>query len=280
VTKQSPYAVAWVQFFLANEPYFRGDRETVLAELNRLAQTVDSRSGREREAFANFACLGYLRFGRLKAAEEFARKISPEDNRYFDLALVALSRNDKDILKDNLVEHLRSRQKDRIDALPILIRAGLLAEAQKLISNPALKGEGFVAVSQGELALGKGQTAQAILLLHQGTRSLQSGETTFLYAGSESLAVAYERRGDFLSSLRVLEERARDDEKTIGSPARILWLRIKVRLTQLYRKLNRVEDAQRVEAELLRLLAYADADHPILRQLKNLASPGANQLRE
>ena len=49
------------------------------------------------------------------------------------------------------------------------------------------------------------------------------------------------------------------------NPAR--WLRIRLTLAEIYREMGRDEDALKIEAELRSMLAYADADHPILRQL-------------
>ena len=40
-------------------------------------------------------------------------------------------------------------------------------------------------------------------------------------------------------------------------------------LAQLYRKVDRVDDAARLEGELLLLLAVADQDHPIKRRLQD-----------
>jgi DNA-binding winged helix-turn-helix (wHTH) protein/tetratricopeptide (TPR) repeat protein len=268
-TSRYIYKAAGIQYFISYEPYLRGDLGATLTELERLTQTIDVRSGEERDAYATFAGMSYLGFGRLKAAEEFARKVSADSYRHYDLALIALTRDDTDSLKKNLLEYLnRSRFRSSRFTVPLLTRAGMFAEAQKLISNPAWKDEGFVKISQGEMALAQGRTAQAILLLEQGVKSMQSAiDTIFLYPGSESLAAAYEREGDLSSALRVLEEAARGDE--ISNPPRVFWLRVKAQLARLYRKLGRVEDAQKVEAELLRLLAYADEDHPILRQLRN-----------
>jgi hypothetical protein len=41
---------------------------------------------------------------------------------------------------------------------------------------------------------------------------------------------------------------------------------------QLYRKLGRLSDAQRIEAELLKRLDHADPDHPLLVRLRSGAS--------
>lgn len=41
-------------------------------------------------------------------------------------------------------------------------------------------------------------------------------------------------------------------------------MRIQVKLAEVYRKLGRQSDAEKIEKELLTLLAYADPDYPIL----------------
>jgi tetratricopeptide (TPR) repeat protein len=269
VTKQSPLGVAYVQFSLPIEHYLRGDLETALAEVDRLARTVDSRTGQEREAFASHASNDYLWFGKLKAAEEFAQKLSPERERYYLLAGIAFARNDRDSLKKFLLDHLRYSEFKKAPVLVgLLIRAGLLAEAKKILSNNDSKDEGFGIVSQGELALAQGQTTQAITLLQKGIQSLRSGGGGVnLNGGWESLAAAYERQGDLSNTLQVLEEASQDNQ--ISVPLGITAMRNKVRLAHLYRDLGRVEDAQKIEAELSYQLTYADADHSILRQLKH-----------
>lgn len=277
VTSRATYAVPWVQFFLTTEPFTRGDLEGTLRELDPLAQTVDARIGKDRDAYANFSVFGYLRLGKFQKAEQFAQKISPDDNRYFDLALVALYRNDMDALKKHLLEHLRLKGvASRSDALPFLTRAGLLSEAESYISNPAVKDEGQLKVCRGEIALARGHTAQAIPLLEQGIKAAESSvDWGFFYAGWESLAVAYQQQGDLFGAVRALEDGSHEIE--YGSFGRPFWLRMKARLAQLYRKVNRLDDAQRIEAELLRLLAYADPDHPILSQLRNSGAVAAKQ---
>ena len=44
-------------------------------------------------------------------------------------------------------------------------------------------------------------------------------------------------------------------------------------MARLYRRVGRAEDALVIEADLLKLLALADADHPILRELKQIREP-------
>jgi tetratricopeptide (TPR) repeat protein len=263
--KRNPAGAIWITYFLINEPYGRGDLETTLAELDRLSHTVDTRSGAERDAYCIHSARGYLRFGKLRTAESFARKINTP-NGPLALALIALTRNDRVGLRKSLVELRNSAV-----AVPLLIRAGFLAEAQTLISDPAMKEEAFLKVYEGEIALARGQRMHAIPLLQQGIRSAQSScNWEGFYCGTESLATIYEQQGDLLAALGVLEQACREDELggEAGNIPRVFWLRDKAHLARLYRRLGRSEDAQKVESELSRLLAYADADHPILVQLR------------
>jgi hypothetical protein len=211
-----------------------------------------------------------LRFGKLRTAESFAHKISLP-NSSLVLALIALTKNDRAGLRKSLLEHLRSEGKNSLSSVPLLIRAGFLAEAQALITNPALKEEAFLRVYEGEIALARGYRAHAVPLLQQGISSVQACcMWEGFYSGSESLAVTYEQQGDLLAALGVLERACSEDELggEAGSISRVFWLRDKAHLARLYRRLGRTKDAQKVEAELARLLAYADEDHPILRQMK------------
>ncbi|MCH8321422.1 MAG: hypothetical protein IH790_10780, partial [Acidobacteria bacterium] len=54
------------------------------------------------------------------------------------------------------------------------------------------------------------------------------------------------------------------DQSVLTGP---LWLKLQAQLAQLYREMGQDEDARKIEDELRRLLALADSDHPILRQL-------------
>jgi hypothetical protein len=47
-----------------------------------------------------------------------------------------------------------------------------------------------------------------------------------------------------------------------------MWLRSYAQLARLYRKTGQDQKAIAVENRLLKLLAVADADHPLLKELK------------
>jgi predicted Zn-dependent protease len=167
-------------------------------------------------------------------------------------------------------DYLRLSESDNMPInrgqLPLLIRAGLLKEATNLLSSLALKDEGILKVCEGQIALARSHTTEAIRLLEQGVTATKSELSWwFYYPGVESLATAHERQGDLAGSLRVLEEACREDEPRFG------WFwKIELQLAQLYRTLNRIEDARRIEAKLFNQLRYADEDHPILVQLRRM----------
>ncbi len=95
-----------------------------------------------------------------------------------------------------------------------------------------------------------------------------SGATYFM--GSEILAEAWRAQGDSTNAVAVLRAALEKesflllDQSVLTGP---LWSRLQAQLAQLYRDMGQHEDARKLEDELRRLLALADPDHPILRQL-------------
>lgn len=93
------------------------------------------------------------------------------------------------------------------------------------------------------------------------------------YLSSETLARTYEKQGNLNAALRVLRQAADAKGKAYacffgGGMTGAYWLRTELQLADLYREMGRVPDAEKVEDELRKMLIYADADHPILRELQ------------
>lgn len=51
--------------------------------------------------------------------------------------------------------------------------------------------------------------------------------------------------------------------------------RVQARLALEYRKLGRIVDAVTIEDEVLHMLSHADADHPIVQQIREQQASGA-----
>ncbi|MEE8606399.1 MAG: hypothetical protein V3S55_02250, partial [Nitrospiraceae bacterium] len=268
--------VAWVKFFPVYDHWLQGQLEEALAEVNQGAQGIHSRSGAARNQWAWYAGGAYLTLGKLEAAEEMFQNVRNTPWRHQLLAMVAWARGDQQAVR----EILRRPQPSYFSAM-LLARAGLVSEAQKLISNADTAKRGgetrsklLGQMARGELAVARGQTAEAIGLLEDSVPALrplvQPCCASYFFLGSESLALAWERQGEWQKALAVLEqasqERARVYYRAM-SPG-VFWMRIEWRRAEFYRKIGRDEEAREIEAELLKLLSYADPDHPILLQLK------------
>jgi len=149
--------------------------------------------------------------------------------------------------------------------------SGLWSEVEKNIRK-ASPDSPLVQIIQGEDALERGQTQKAITLLEKGIAAIHTLPTGAFYTGSEALARAYEWRGNFEAALRVLRQASDAKGKTYncfsGFMSGAWWQRDKLQLADLYRKMNRIREAEQVENELRKMLIYADPDHPIVLALK------------
>jgi serine/threonine protein kinase/predicted Zn-dependent protease len=267
-----PDEVAWIQLFAVHDLWVRGEIEPALKELDRWAQTIDSRDGRERDAFARCIGNGYLAFGKLRAAEEVFQRL-PEKDEEHNILLTEAASDAGDRAK--LRKYLRNL-KPNGDTVFLLARAGLADEAQKFLSKFSDSPTGRVSrkILEGEIALSRGRTMEAISLLQEAVPDVRWNSSWIFFTESVSLADALERQGDLQKAVQVLEKASQ--EKAIayensGSTG-AYWLKVEWRLAQLYRKLGRSEEAEKVEADLSKMLAYADPEHPILLQLKQAST--------
>lgn len=271
-----PFWAIWFELSSAMDDWQLGEVTQVLSEVNRVAQTIDTRPKELREHFASKLGDAYLTLGKLKLAEQV------DQNMPDKLGSVALARRDMVALR---AWGAKRRTAVGLPVLAIfLARAGLVSQAQKELSamekqiqkelTATEKKEmdeidrGFVKVVQGELALAQGHRAAAIPLLREAIGQIPAYIPSHLL-GVESLAGALEQNGEFPQAIQVLEESSRQ-KGLAGLSAGWLWMRNQFRLAQLYRKAGREDEARKIEDELLKLLAYADSDYPMLLDLNRL----------
>ncbi len=94
------------------------------------------------------------------------------------------------------------------------------------------------------------------------------------------LSEAWREQGDPTNAAQVLRAALEKeaflllDQSVLTGP---LWLKLQAQLSQLYREMDRDEDARKIEDELRRRLALADAVHPILQQLEYTATVASRQ---
>jgi DNA-binding winged helix-turn-helix (wHTH) protein/tetratricopeptide (TPR) repeat protein len=134
-------------------------------------------------------------------------------------------------------------------------------------------------IVRGELFIARGRTQEGIALLEKGLDAMHEFPLEVFYLGSETLARTYERQGKFDQALRILLRAYESKGKTficVPIPSGQWWLSDALQLADLYRKMGRLSEAEHVENDLRKMLVYADADHPIVRALKERASLSAS----
>jgi tetratricopeptide (TPR) repeat protein len=272
------HLAAWVRLFPAHTHWLQGDVERTLSEVTRVDETAKARRGPEREVLARWVAATYLTLGKLRAAEEIYLSFPDRPQRHTQLSLADLARGDEPAV----MEHLHRAGPSSYKASH-LVQAGLLGEAetvrQALPDRPLSRffracARAADQILRGELALARGETAEAVRLLEDVVGRVRRAPECPM-SGSASLARALEEQGEWQRALRVLEETAQDRKAVYSSfysgLIGLFWMNHQWQRAELLRKLGREPEAREIEAELRKLLAYADADHKILRGLRDLS---------
>jgi tetratricopeptide (TPR) repeat protein len=113
----------------------------------------------------------------------------------------------------------------------------------------------------------------------QRLQQMRNTAEPLYFLGAESLALAHVKRGDLDSALNVLEAAAANRTRVnfvIAMAGAPFWMQDEMDLARLYRRLGRVQDAEKIENELRKLLAYADPDFPLPVELKRLQNTAAS----
>jgi tetratricopeptide (TPR) repeat protein len=216
----------------------------------------------------------YLGLGQFRRADELFRSLlgssDPKDAE-ISLCELAWARGDSAAVRREF-DAFRGSDVDGY-YLPFLTTLGITSVAEKAIGERGKNWDKFdLDHNLGELALARGRLEEAIPLLEASLPSYRSaqGRVTMFFVGSESLARAYTQQGHTSKAIQVLEFASRERSGLYQRQQAIIypWLRTQFALAQMYHRVGRVEDARTVEADLLRVLAHADVDHPILRELR------------
>ena len=258
---------AYLEFFPAYEGLLQGSAEKVLAEADRVATTLASRTGEEKDSFTMTTAGFYLDLGRLKRAEELFQQYPDPVLVHWNLAMIALDRGDSQGFEKRIRELSRHPEKAFWFDMPICYaRVGLLREADNWIRNhPNAVG---IDIARGELALARGQKTEGIRLLQDGYASVRTHRNLRFFNGAEGLARALEAQGDLQGAARVLEEASQQKGLAAMMGGGSYWNKLRYQQARLYRKLGREAEAREIEVELRKLLVYADADHAISRELR------------
>jgi len=281
--KSNPWGLAWTQLFSFHEHWLQGEMGAALAEVDAAAQKISLQGGVQGDHLALFTAWAYLTLGQLKTAEELFQKIPSDQGalafRHAYQIAIALAKKNDAALRNHAAAYLAKPRPAEVLTAMLLARSGLLSQAQKAIDlQKGLLSNSHLKITSGELALARGQNAQAVSQLREGLRLLQFGGSPEFFFGSESLADALARQGNIKEAIQVLKESTQ--QKAGAYPASgFFWLRNQWRLAQFHRELGQETEAQAIETELQKLLVYADSDHPIVSQLKVCARPSRERKR-
>jgi len=209
--------------------------------------------------------------GELAEAEKYARGESDDSYRTFELGANAYIQGDFPTAR----KQFRKIVKDMsffVTGFDVMIQTGLWKEVEARIrerppDNPAIQ------ILRGEIAISRGQTKEGIALLERGIEAMRNFPLGSFYLGSQMLARTYEKQSNLDAALRVLRQASDAKGKAYnclsGGPMNgVWWLADELQLADLYRKMGRVSEAEQVEDELRKMVIYADADHPIVLELK------------
>ena len=203
----------------AYEYWLQGELEQALREVTQVASGINSRSGRERNAFRWRVGSFYVALGRLAAAEEISESLRDSTRTRERRALVALAKGDKEAVRE-----LLRRPPPSYRSAILLVRAGLLREAAAMLADPETVSSAnspilpvlWQRIVRGELALARGKTAEAIELLERTVlHSQRPWATAYWFLAAESLARAWEQQGDPARALEVLEDVAQQKQIAI-----------------------------------------------------------------
>ena len=290
-----PRWMVQANFLKVDAAWLGRDAEQALAALNEVVASGPPQTSRSRarDLWLSNASLSYHMLGMLDAAHDMGLQIASEQWRCGALYLVAWARADLQAARDPLrcvARPAAAAAGDRTRALILLARAGAPEEAREVLEwwkvqpvdpptvmglSPARVVAALMRTVRGELARLEGRLGEAIPLLEQGLAELQLNNPevgTFgplNYLVSDSLALAWLAQGEPSRAARVLDEAAQRFPVTMR--AGFSWLTVELRRAQVYRQLGRVVEAEQIEAGLRTLLAHADPDHVILRELKRLS---------
>lgn len=272
-------AVAVARLVDAQQAWMRNDPREALRIADAMAAELESLPARPRAGVAEALWRVYVQLGQMNRAAEIAALTGQSQKNA--LVIVAFYREDREALQ-TLLKRSFPNVADGAGVGSAYIEAGLFHEAREVLA--ALQGQSlpgqllrgplnispYILLFEGQLALAEGHAESAIERLEKymqnhGSRARQG---QWMLA-ARRLADAWIAKGEIHQAIPLLETSSirRPEVVLLDAAFGSEWLPVRERLAQLYSNVGRITDAKAVEAELTKLLAVADDDHPIKRRL-------------
>jgi tetratricopeptide (TPR) repeat protein len=269
---------AWMRLLPSYEKWLADDVQATAAGVTEMFAHYDrkpiDRLSRD-DLYTETGCL-LLVLGRLHDAELVFDKLVQDTLRHGLVSLVDFARDDMDRARKDEAVYLRERAVPT--AMMISTRIGLLDSVRaRLVETGPDLGPLATAI-EGELAFRAGDVDRAIQLLSSAVSHPYGQPPYFLAA--ETLANALAQRGSQTEAIEVLETAAAQRVRTYdpfysgGTFAGYTWLRVRLLQSELYARAGRRAESRQVASHLVKLLAIADPDFPILRRATHLSTVG------
>jgi tetratricopeptide (TPR) repeat protein len=273
-------AAANLRIFAVRDAFYRRNPRQALLEADRLAGDPRSRARTVVMQIGLKLAEMYVALGRLDRVEQVASWIEPQSSGHRLLVVASAAREDRDALRvllrrlfPNLEHVLGGSGGLAASATSAFISAGLLDSAHRLIAKRT-HGPTFHMLLEGELALAQGRVPHGVGLLERLLREDAPAEAWMRTRGSLVLADFLTARGEVSRAVGVLET-ASQERRHLFEDLKPEHLRVRERLAQLYRQLDRIAEAEGIEADLRRLLAVAEDDHPMKLRLERIPASAA-----
>jgi tetratricopeptide (TPR) repeat protein len=262
----------------AEQAWLRRDARTASLLVEKVLSESESLAEAGRRGIASGAARAYLTLGQLARAESLVPRahLPAQPNL---LATILLGREDQAALRKAL--H-RRKTEEMTGITTALIEAGMLTEARQaldLLRTQPLMTKDYILMAEGQLAVAEKRYEDAIPALEAQLRLTPPGMSVMRqWRAMAKLGTALLATNSADTAIAVLEGAPPPgavDSQGLGWGFE--WLLVRERLAQAYRRAGRVADAEKVESELLELLAVADDDHPIRRRLSSARTSVAAQ---
>ncbi len=232
--------------------WFSGDVKGAAQEVTRLSTSAQTHAdGPYKRAFVG----AILALGKLGEAKALCDTVVEPIVRTECLLRVADAGGNRELGRELLSKLRRSGPSPGYESsdVSVFARFGETAIPGKFFEND------IEPQAKGWLLLAAGRLVEAAKLLQEQPATLA------FTANRLPLAIALERLGKREEAIAKLEEGA-SPRARYGFNS--YWMAERAKLAELYRKVGRIDDAVKVENQLRHYLSEADADFPILMQLR------------
>jgi serine/threonine protein kinase len=255
--------------------WLRHDSGGAARELDRAAGSVDR--------FENVAALNWrvagvqvaladLALGRTRAAEAIAAAVPDPDARTAALATVFVAERDTSRLRQ-LLRDSESHHNILGRGGSYLVNAGLITEARRLADDLEASRSivpSYVLFVRHAIASAEHRYSDAIALGERSLRLQPTRGNNQTLTISRNMADAYRALGQPARGVSLLEQETSQLAESVGRDwsAGWPWIAARNQLAELYADVGRDDEAAVIDRQLLALLATADGEYSVLRDVK------------